>query len=107
MKPKAVRLSDPLLRGVEILQRREALDASAATRKLLRMRLEQYVAQLYTEGELTLREAASLLELPLREAMDQLSRLGAAGNVTAAQNLRALEAGPIPHARDATTRPPG
>ncbi|MBI2303511.1 MAG: hypothetical protein HYU86_02020 [Chloroflexi bacterium] len=94
MKAKAVRLSDPLLRGVELLQRREALDASAATRKLLHMGLERYVAQLYREGELTLREVAALLELPLREAMNRLERLGASGNVTSAQSLRALALDP-------------
>lgn len=92
MKAKAVRLPDPLLRGVEMLRRREALDASAATRKLLQMGLERYVADLYRGGELTLREAAGLLELPLREALDRLDLLGAAGNVTSAQSLRALEA---------------
>lgn len=90
MKAKAVRLPDPLVQGVEMIQRREGLDASTATRKLLKMGLERYLAQLYREGELTLREAAVLMELPLREAMDRLSLLGAAGNITTDQSLGAL-----------------
>jgi len=56
--------------------------------------IARYVARLYTEGELTLREAAALLELPLRHAIDRLWRLGATGNVTAAQNLRTMEMSP-------------
>lgn len=91
MKAKAVRLPGPLVQGVEMVQRREGLDASTATRKLLRMGLERYIAQLYREGELTLREAAALMELPLRETMDRLSLLGAAGNITTDQSLGALE----------------
>lgn len=91
MKAKAVRLPDPLVQGVEMMQRREGLDASTATRKLLKMGLERYAAQLYREGELTLREAAALMDLPLREAMDRLSQLGAPGNITTNQSLEALE----------------
>lgn len=93
MKARAVRKSEPLLKGVDLVRRREALDASAATRKLLSLGLERYVAQLYREGEVTLREAAGLLELPTREAMERLWSLGAAGNVTASQNLQAMETG--------------
>lgn len=99
MKARAVRMSDPLMKGIELVRRREALDASAATRKLLTLGLERYVARLYTEGELTLREAATLLELPLRDAMDRLWSLGAAGNITAAQNLRAMEISSAPPGR--------
>lgn len=55
------------------------------------MGLERYVAQLYAEGDLTLREVASLLELPVRETVERLDRLGAAGDITAVQNLNALE----------------
>jgi hypothetical protein len=91
MKARAVRLPDPLVQGVEMIQRREGLDASTATRKLLKMGLERYVAQLYREGEVTLREAAELLELPLREAMDRFSALGVPGNITIDQSLRAMD----------------
>ncbi len=70
---------------------REGLDASSATRKLLRMGLERYIAQLYAGGDLTLREASAILQLPLREAVEELGRLGVPGNVTAAENLKAFE----------------
>ncbi len=74
-----------------MLQHQEGLDASSATRKLLKMGLELYVAQLYAAGELTIREAASLLQLPLREAVEELGRLVVPGNVTAAEDLDAFE----------------
>ncbi|HVB11014.1 MAG TPA: UPF0175 family protein [Bacillota bacterium] len=60
---------------------REGFDRSTAFRRLILVGLERYVADLFRDGEISLRQAAEWLDVPLREAMDRLERAGVAGNV--------------------------
>jgi hypothetical protein len=83
-----LRVPEPMERAVARVAQREGLDRSAALRRLLASGLERYVGTLYRNGDISLREAADWLALPLREAMDRLEKVGAAGNL-ALEEVRA------------------
>lgn len=91
MKAKAIRLPENLLDAVSFVEEKEKIDEPTALRKLLKMGIENYVVELYSKGELTLREVAKILNVSLREAMEIIWQSGVKGNVKAAQTLRSLE----------------
>jgi Arc/MetJ-type ribon-helix-helix transcriptional regulator len=91
MHAKSIRLTDDMLQGISLVEAREHIDGSAAIRKLIRTGLETYVAGLYREGALTLREAAARLDLDVVEAIDRLADHGVKGNVQAADVLASIE----------------
>ena len=62
-----------------------------AIRKLIRTGLETYVAGLYREGALTLREVAARLDMDMVEALDRLADHGVKGNLEAADVLASIE----------------
>lgn len=80
-----------MLRGISLVEDREHIDGSAAIRKLIRTGLETYVAGLYREGALTLREAAARLDMDMVEALDRLADHGVKGNLEAADVLASIE----------------
>jgi hypothetical protein len=92
MRAKAVRLPEDLIRGIEWIGKKEKLSKSGeALRRVVRLGLERDLAMRYGRGEVSLRELASILEVPVREALDLLSEHGVAGNVTAETASQALE----------------
>lgn len=92
MKARAVRLPEELIRGIEWIGRKERLSKSGeALRRLVRMGLERDLALRYGRGEISLREMADILEVPVREAMEILWEHGVTGNVTAEIAAHALE----------------
>jgi hypothetical protein len=92
MKAKAVRLPEDLIRGIDWIGRKEKLSKSGeALRRLVRLGLERDLALRYGRGELSLRELAGILEVPVREALELLGEHGIAGNVTAEIAAGALE----------------
>jgi len=92
MKAKAVRLPEDLIRGIEWIGKKEKLSKSGeALRRLVRLGLERDLVMRYGRGEVTLREMAGILEVPVREALDILSEHGVTGNVTAEIAAKALE----------------
>ncbi len=90
MEVLPVRLPPETVERIERVARAEHIDRSAALRKIVAHGLEKYVAERYGRGELTLREAADWLCVPLREALERLARAGAGGNVTWEQARQAL-----------------
>lgn len=90
MKAKAIRLPDRLLEAVKFAEKKEVVDEPTALRKLLRLGSERYVATLYARGEITVREAARVLDVSVRETLELFLDMGVPGNVTAAQAARAL-----------------
>jgi predicted HTH domain antitoxin len=90
MKAKAIRLPENLLDAVSFVEEKEKIDEPTALRKLLKMGIENYVVELYSKGDLTLREVAKILNVSLREAMEIIWQSGVKGNVKAAQALRSL-----------------
>jgi hypothetical protein len=92
MKAKAVRLPEDLIRGIEWIGRKEKLSKSGeALRRLVRLGLERDLAVRYGRGEVSLREMAGILEVPVREALDILWEHGVTGNITAETAANALE----------------
>lgn len=79
---------------VNYAEKREKLDEPAALRKFFWLGAEKYVGELYARGEISLREAASVLDITTREALELFWGMGIPGNVgadTAFQALRVAE----------------
>ena len=91
MRAKALRLPDNLLDAVKFAEKREKLDEPTTLRKFLRLGAEKYVADSYARGEIGLREAAAVLDMSTREALELFWDMGVTGNVGAVETLKALE----------------
>ena len=83
MNAKSIRIPAALLKAIELVETREHIEESTAIRKLIRTGLETYVARLYRQGDLTLREAASRLGLDLMATVELLLDHGVKGNLDA------------------------
>ncbi len=90
MHAKSVRIPADMLKAIELVEAREHIEESTAIRKLIRTGLETYVARLYRQGGLTLREAASRLALDLTATMDVLLDHGVKGNLGADDVLTSI-----------------
>jgi len=90
MKAKALRLPDNLLDVVKFAEKKEKLDEPTTIRKFLKLGAERYIGNQYAEGKVSLREAAEVLEIPLRDALELFWEMGISGNVGARETLRAL-----------------
>lgn len=88
---KSLRIPDALLKAVRYVARREHLDESTATRQLLALGAAEYAVRLYQEGRVTLNEAAGIANATAREMLDTLLDHGVKGNVTIAQQRKALD----------------
>ncbi len=88
---KGLRIPESLLKTVRELARRERLDESTAIRKLIAMGATEYAVQLYREGKVTLREAATMADTTVREMIEILLEHGVKGNVTLDQQRKAIE----------------
>ena len=90
MKAKALRLPDNLLDAVKFAEKKEKLDEPTTIRKFLRLGAEKYVADSYSRGEISLREAAKVLDIPTREALELFWDMGITGNLDAGDTLKAI-----------------
>lgn len=90
MKAKALRLPDGLLDAVKFAGKREKLDEPTMIRKFLKLGSERYIGEQYAEGKITLREAAEVLDISVREALELFWDMGISGNVGARETLKAL-----------------
>ena len=90
MKAKALRLPDDLLEIVQYAVKREKLDEPTTLRKFLWMGAEKYIAESYGRGKITLREAARILGISSREALEQFWEMGVTGNVEAAEAIKGI-----------------
>lgn len=90
MKAKALRLPDNLLVAVKFAERKEKLDEPTTIRKFLRLGAEKYVADSYSRGEISLREAAKVLDIPTREVLELFWDMGIPGNLAAGDTLKAI-----------------
>ncbi|OGW60332.1 MAG: hypothetical protein A2Y48_07890 [Nitrospirae bacterium RIFCSPLOW2_12_42_9] len=90
MKAKALRLPDNLLDAVRFVEKKEKLDEPTTLRKFLRLGAERYVGESYARGEISLREAAGVLDIPTREALELFWDMGIRGNVGADETLKSL-----------------
>jgi predicted HTH domain antitoxin len=91
MKVKSVRIPEDIDKAVDYVARSEKLEKTQSIRKLTRLGFEVYVAKSYEKGKLTLREAATLLNLTLSETIDLLSEMGVKGNIRAKDTMESLK----------------
>lgn len=90
MKAKALRLPDNLLDAVKFAEKKEKLDEPTTLRKFLRLGAEKYVGDSYANGGISLREAARVLDITTREALELFWDMGITGNVDADKALKAI-----------------
>ena len=90
MRAKALRLPDSLLHVVKFAENKEKLDEPNTLRKFLRIGAENYVADNYRRGEISLREAAEVLDMTTRETLELFWNLGITGNVDADMSLKSI-----------------
>ncbi len=94
MKVKSIRIPDEMDRAIEYVARSEKLEKANSLRKLAQLGFEFYIAKSYEKGQLTLREAARLLNRSLSETIDLLGEMGVKGNIRAKDVLDSLKALP-------------
>src|SRR4030065_1662113 len=92
MKVKSVRIPEEIDKAIDYVARSEKLEKTQSIRKLTRLGFELYVAKSYEKGKLTLREAATLLNLTLSETIDLLSGMRVKGNIRAKDVMESLKA---------------
>ncbi|MGH9910713.1 MAG: UPF0175 family protein [Nitrososphaerales archaeon] len=88
---KTVRIPKELLKIVKRRARTEGVDESTAIRQLISMGIKNYAVDLYRNGKITLREAAEIANVSVREMIDILLEHGVQGNVRFDQQKKALE----------------
>jgi predicted HTH domain antitoxin len=91
MKVKSVRIPEDIDKAIDFVAWSEKLEKTQSIRKLTRLGFEVYIAKSYEKGKLTLREAATLLNLTLSETIDLLSELGIRGNIRAKDVTESLK----------------
>ncbi|MBI5197537.1 MAG: hypothetical protein HZA19_02895 [Nitrospirae bacterium] len=92
MRAKALRLPDNLLDAVKFAEKKEKLDEPTTLRKFLRLGAERYVGESYSRGDISLREAAKVLDMTTRETLELFWDMGITGNVGAEETLKAISA---------------
>lgn len=90
MKVRSMRIPEDIDQAIEYVSKVEKLEKAQSLRKLARVGFESYMAKEYREGKITLREAASLLNLTLSETIDLLVELGVSGNIHSKDVLASL-----------------
>ncbi|MDA8079352.1 MAG: hypothetical protein M0Z79_10495 [Nitrospiraceae bacterium] len=90
MKAKALRLPDNLLDVVKFAEKKERLDEPTTLRKFLRLGAEKYIGDSYARGDISLREAAKVLDITARETLELFGDMGIVGNVDADKALKAI-----------------
>jgi len=90
MRAKALRLPDNLLDAVKFAEKKEKLDEPTTLRKFLRLGAERYVGESYSRGDISLREAAKVLDMTTRETLELFWDMGITGNVSAEETLKAI-----------------
>ena len=69
--------------------RKDGLDEERAIKKIINMGIQDYVANLYKNGGISIREAAEILQTSLRRTLEILeAKVG--GNVGSEEEIKAL-----------------
>jgi predicted HTH domain antitoxin len=85
-----MRIPEDIDRAIKYVSNAEKIENTQSLRKLARLGFESYVAKNYQNGQITLREAAELLNLTISETLDILSQLGVKGNIKSSEVLASL-----------------
>jgi hypothetical protein len=90
MKTLSIRIPDDMMSALQLVGKEEKIEPSTAMRKLVRIGYESYVGNLYRQGKVTLRDAATLLSLNQIETLDLFLDAGISGNLDATDVLTSL-----------------
>lgn len=90
MRAKALRLPENLLDAVKFAEKKERIDEPTTLRKFLRIGAEKYVGDSYARGDISLREAADILDITTREAIELFWDMGVTGSAGADETLKAI-----------------
>jgi predicted HTH domain antitoxin len=81
---------DRTFKGILEIMEREGIDEEGAMVMILDLGLKDYVVELYRQGDVTIREAAAILGLNLRQTLEIVEKkIG--GNVGKEEAIKALE----------------
>jgi hypothetical protein len=81
---------DRTFKGIQEIMEREGIDEEGAMVMILDLGLKDYVVELYRQGDVTIREAAAILGLNLRQTLEIVEKkIG--GNVGREEAIRAME----------------
>jgi len=94
MKVKSIRIPQDIEHAVDFLSKIEKIDSTQSFRKLARIGFENYIAKLYENGKLSIRDVSSELGVPISEAIDMLSEMGVKGSIRAADVLNSVQSLP-------------
>lgn len=92
VKVVPIRLHEPTMQAIDRVARLEGMDRSAVLRRIVTAGLDRYVGELYVRGRISLREAAELLGVPVRVALERLIEAGLPGNLQREDVVASLEA---------------
>lgn len=90
MIARTLRIPDNLLDAIKFVEKKEKLDEPTTLRKFLRIGVEKYVSDGYARGEISLRDAARVLDIPVRDTLELFWDMGVSGNVSAEETLKAF-----------------
>ena len=90
MKTLSIRIPDEMMSALQLVGKEEKIEPSTAMRKLIRIGYESYIGNLYRRGKISLRDAATLLNLSQIETIDLLLDAGISGNLDATDVLASL-----------------
>ncbi len=71
------------------LMKKNGLDEEGAVKKIIDLGIQDYIAELYKDGEISIREAAEILHLNFRQTYEILEKK-VGGNVAQEQEIKAL-----------------
>ena len=91
MKVKSIRIPPDIEHAIEFLSKVENIDSTQSFRKLARIGFENYIAMLYKNGQMTIRDVSAELNLTISEAIDKMSAMGVTGNIRAADVLLSID----------------
>ncbi len=99
MKVKSIRIPQDIEHAIDFLSKTEKIDSTQSFRKLARIGFENYIAKLYENGKLSIRDVSAELGVSISEAIDMLSEMGVKGNIRAADVLNSVQSLPAAKAK--------
>ena len=94
MKVKSIRIPPDIEHAIDYLSKAEKIDSTQSFRKLARIGFESYIAKLYDNRKLSIRDVSAELEVTISQALDMLSAMGITGNIRAADVLLSIDTVP-------------
>jgi len=91
MSVRSIRIDEDIENAIKYIAKKEKIEQSQSLRKLAKLGFELYIAKMYENGEVTLREASEHLGLNLWETVDLMQDIGVKGNLRADDVLSSLE----------------